>query len=65
MSSLTNRVGTYLWSMVQNHCIAQDFISHRWREHPLIAGVTDYHLFHFMVLLGTHNKLKEAVATLN
>jgi len=61
---VTDRAGTYLWAMVQSHRITQDFISHRWREHPSIAGVINYHLFRFMVPLSTYNKLKEEVAVL-
>ena len=64
MSSVTDRAGTYLWAMVQSHRITQDFISHRWREHPSIAGVINYHLFRFMVPLSTYNKLKEEVVVL-
>ena len=61
-SSMTDRAGTYLRAMIQSHRITQDFISHRWREHPSIDGVINYHLFRFMVPLSTHNKLKEEVA---
>ena len=50
--------------MVQARWITQDLISHRWREHPSIAGVINYYLFRFMVPLSTHNKLKDEVATL-
>ena len=64
MSSVTDRAGTYLWAMVQSHRITQDFISHRWREHSSITGVINYHLFRFMMLLSTHNRLKEEVAVL-
>ena len=64
MSSVTDRAGNYLWAMVQSYRIAQDFISHRWREYPSITGVINYYLFRFMVPLSTHNKLKEEVAVL-
>ena len=47
MSSVTDRASTYLWAMVQAPRITQDFISHRWRKHPLIEGVINYHLFSF------------------
>ena len=49
MTSLSDWSGTYLWSMVQ-------VLS--------IAGVINYHLFWFMVPLGTHNKFKEEVVAL-
>ena len=42
MSSVIDRTGTYLRPMVKTHIINQDFISHRWREHPSIAGVVNY-----------------------
>ena len=64
MSSVTDRAGTYLWAMVQAHRITQEFISHRWREHPSIAGVVNYHLFCFTVPLSVRNKLKEEVSLL-
>ena len=50
--------------MLQARRITQDFISHRWKEHPSISGVINYHLFRFMVPLSTHNKLKEEVDVL-
>ena len=50
--------------MVQVHRITQDFISHRWREHPFIVGAINYHIFRFMVPLSTHNKRREEVASL-
>ena len=64
MISLTDRAGTYLWSMAQSHRITKDFISYRWHEHPSIASVLNYHLFPFMAPLSTHNKLKEEVTIL-
>ena len=39
-------------------------MSHRWREHPAAAGVTNYHIFRFMVPLTLHNKLKAEVLIL-
>ena len=56
--------GTYLWNMIQASRITQKFSSHCWREHPLIAGVINCHLFRFMVSLSIHNKLKEEVSML-
>ena len=40
-------------------------MSHRWREHPAVAGVINYHLFRFMVPLTLHNKLKAKVLSLH
>ena len=64
MSSVTARAGTYLWTIVHAHRITQDFIIHRWQEHPSIARVIHYHHFRIMVPLSTHNKLKEEVSIL-
>ena len=64
MSSVTDRAGTYLLAMVQAHIITQDFTSHRWSEHPSIAGVINYQRFCFVIPLITHNKLKEEVLVL-
>ena len=61
MSSVTDRTGTYLWAMVQAHRITQEFTYHRWREHLLIAGVINYHLFRFNVPLSVYNTLKGGV----
>ena len=64
MSSVTDRAGTYLLAMVQAHIITQDFTSHRWSEHPSIAGVINYQRFCFVIPLSTHNTLKEEVLVL-
>ena len=55
---------SYIWAMAQSHRVAQDFMSHHWREHSAIAGVINYHLFKFMTPSSTHNLLKEEVASL-
>ena len=64
MSSITDRAGTNLWVMVHAHKITQDFISHRWRKHSFIECIIKYHLFRFMALLSTHDKVKEEVSVL-
>ena len=58
------KAGSYIWAMAQSHRVAQDFMSHHWREHSAIAGVINYHLFKFMTPSSTHNLLKEEVASL-
>ena len=64
MSSPVERAGSYIWAMAQSHRISSEFMSHRWREHPAVAGVINYHLFRFMVPLTLHNKLKGEVGSL-
>ena len=58
MSSQSDRVGTYLWTISQPHQVSNVFVSHRWRDHPAVSGVINYHLFRFVVSLNAHNKLK-------
>ena len=50
--------------MAQSRRISSTFISHRWREHPVMSEVINYHLFNVMVPLVAHKKLKYEVATL-
>ena len=58
MSSQSDRAGAYLWAIAQSHRVSRVFVAHRWREHPAVSGVINYHLFRFMVPLNSHNKLR-------
>ena len=64
MSSPVERAGSYIWAMAQSYRISSEFMSHRWREHPVVTGVINYHLFCFMVPLTLHNKLKAEIVSL-
>ena len=44
--------------------MSAEFIQHRWREHPSIAGVINYHLFQFMVPILAHKKLQDEMVAL-
>ena len=59
------RICLLLWKELA-HTLGRwrEFMSHRWREHPAVAGVINYHLFRFMVPLTLHNKLKAEVGSL-
>ena len=58
MSLQSDRAGAYLWAITQSHRVSRVFVAHRWREHPVVSGVINYHLFRFMVPLNSHNKLR-------
>ena len=55
---------SYLQAMAQAHRVSAEFIQHRWREHPSIAGVINYHLFQFMVPILAHKKLQDEMVAL-
>ena len=63
MSSASDRAGITLWVLEQSHRVLSEFVPHRWREHPVVASVINYHLFRFMVPLTLHHKLKADVKT--
>ena len=50
--------------MTQVHRVSNAFTTHRWREHPAISDVINYHLFRFTVSLSTYRALKEEVDSL-
>ena len=54
----SDRTGAYLWFIAQSHRVSRVFVGHRWREHPAVSGVINYHLFRCMVPLNSHNKLR-------
>ena len=58
MSSQFDRAGAYFWAISQSHRVPRVFVAHRWREHPAVSGVINYHLFRFVVPLNAHNRLK-------
>ena len=58
MSSQSDRASAYLWAIAQSHRVYRVFVAHRWRDHPSVSGVINYHLFRCMVPLNSHNKLR-------
>ena len=58
MASASDRAGITLWVLAQSYRVSSEFVAHRWREHPAVAGVINYHLFLFIVPLSLHHKLK-------
>ena len=58
MASTSDRAGITLWVLAQSHRVSAEFVAHRLREHPAVAGVINYHLFRFIVPLSLHHKLK-------
>ena len=65
MASASDRAGITLWVLAQSHRVSAEFVAHRWREHPAVAGVINYHLFRFMVPLSLHHKLKAELDSMN
>ena len=64
MSSKMDRAGAYLWAIAQSHRVSRVFVLHRWREHPAVAGVINFHLFRFMVPLAAHKQLQQELESL-
>ena len=50
--------------MVQSHRISTDFVVNSWKECPSLAGIINYHLFRFIVLLSLFYKVKDEVDVL-
>ena len=51
--------------MAQSHHVSSEFVSHWWGEHPVAAGVINYHFFLSMVPISLHQKLKAEVDILH
>ena len=64
MSSKMDRAGAYLWAIAQSHRVSRVFVLHRWREHPVVAGVINFHLFRFMVPLAAHKQLQQELESI-
>ena len=65
MASASDRACITLWVLAQSHRVSVEFVAHRWREHPAVAGVINYHLIRLMVLLSLHHKLKAELDAMN
>ena len=65
MASTSDRAVITLWVLAQSHRVSAEFVAHRWREHPAVAGVINYHLFRFIVPLSLHHKLKAEIDTMH
>ena len=65
MASVSDRAGIILWILAQSRRVSSEFVSHRWRKHPVVAGVINYHLFRFMAPLLLYQKLKAEVDLLH
>ena len=58
MASASDRTRIALWVLAQSHRISSKFVSRRLREHSVVAGVINRHLFQFVVPLSLRHKLK-------
>lgn len=54
IASNTDRVGDYLGAIAQSYRVSLVSVLHRWREHPVVAGIIHFHLFRFVIPLATH-----------
>jgi hypothetical protein len=55
----------YLWAIVQTHDIMKEFREHRFKGHPAIAPVVNFHVFRSRVTKTAFEKLSSAVTALN
>ena len=55
----------YLWAIVQTHEIMKEFREYRFKGHPAIAPVVNFHVFRSRVTKTAFEKLNAAVTALN